>query len=514
MRKLDKRAKRGIVLFAVCCLLTAGGIAACMVLVMNARSASWQLAAGATVYDNVYTPVTLEEAGAVQDRGGGEYTLYAGSGVWDLGTSTVSCDSTGDALDLFGGMYCYEEDGSVVTLEEHSRVEDLTDTAVYRLDTNRYVVVGRSITTESGILSTDTGYLYLIIDSAGNARAVNREVSIRLLSDEVIHADGMVWSLEDDVLRMGDNSIELGSTRDFISEGGELYSYVIRGGDGGDGGAGGTGAGVPEELMQSLASFHIEGAKTTSTSATLDVSMYDPFNYYAVGELWLYETFSDASGNVVTDAATVSQEAENDNLTLTKMSITPSDDSALFTGLKPNKQYSVILGCYDENGDYTQKDYTTFTTSAMDTYLNIREITWYSLSLDIKIDPVADTPQDVYALVYTQEEPELGDVSGQLNTIMREGVALSEFIGAMQSESGTTCDVATRALINEEEGAGTDESRHYVVVLVAGLYDGNWQVLSSQVVRNPYYGMSIWQMENEGEEGGVIIRPDENPANP
>ena len=150
----------------------------------------------------------------------------------------------------------------------------------------------------------------------------------------------------------------------------------------------------------------------------------------------------------------------------------------------------------------------------MDTYLNIREITWYSLSLDIKIDPVADTPQDVYALVYTQAEPELGNVSGQLNTIMTEGVALSEFIGAMQSESGTTCDVATRALINEEEGAGTDESRHYVVVLVAGLYDGNWQVLSSQVVRNPYYGMSIWQQENEGEEGGVIIRPDENPANP
>lgn len=271
---------------------------------------------------------------------------------------------------------------------------------------------------------------------------------------------------------------------------------------------------MPEELMQSLASFHIESAATTSTSATLDVSMYDPFNYYAVGELWLYETFSDASGNVVSDAETVRQEAENDNLTLTKMSITPSDDSALFTGLKPNRQYSVILGCYNENGDFTQKDYTTFTTSSMDTYLKIQEITWYNLSLDIKIDPVADTPEEVYALVYTQEESELGDVSGRLASIGTEGTALSEFIGAMQSESGTTCQVGTTALINDEEGI-VDESKHYVVVLVAGLYDGNWQVLSSQVVRNPYYGMSIWQEQPpEGDEGGVIIRPDESQQNP
>lgn len=261
-------------------------------------------------------------------------------------------------------------------------------------------------------------------------------------------------------------------------------------------------------MMQSLASFHIEGAETTSTSATLDVSMYDPFNYYAVGELWLYETFSDATGNVVTDAETVSQEAENDNLTLTKMSITPSDDSALFTGLTPNRQYSVILGCYDENGDFSQKDYTTFTTSSMDTHLNIKEITWYNLSLDIKIDPVADTPQGVYALVYTQEEPELGNVSGRLSAITTEGVALSQFIGSMQSENGTTCDVETVALVNEAAGQ-VDESKHYVVVLLAGLYDGNWQVLSSQVVRNPYYGMSIWQEPNEGENGGVVIHPDE-----
>ena len=80
MRKLDKKAKRGIVLFAVCCLLTAGGIAACMVLVMNARGASWQLGAGATVYDNVYTPVTLEAAAAALIRS----TPVPEYGIWGI----------------------------------------------------------------------------------------------------------------------------------------------------------------------------------------------------------------------------------------------------------------------------------------------------------------------------------------------------------------------------------------------------------------------------------------------
>lgn len=261
--------------------------------------------------------------------------------------------------------------------------------------------------------------------------------------------------------------------------------------------------------MSSLATFHIQSAEPASTSAKLNISMYDPFNYYAIGELWLYEYQSSADGQAVTNAAAVKELEEAGSLEVKRMSASPSDDSVLFTGLAANKQYSVILGCYDSSGEFVQKDYTTFSTAAVNNWLTIAGISWYNVSVTAHIDAASqELPQEVYGIVVTADSPESVNLNDYLSLAQiqaAEGTDLSAYISGMQSADGYTCSIATSALIGED--GSDDESKQYACVALIGNYSGSWQVIASQTTRNPYYGMSVEQTP-EGDESVIV------PANP
>lgn len=258
--------------------------------------------------------------------------------------------------------------------------------------------------------------------------------------------------------------------------------------------------------MSSLATFHIQNAEPSSTTAKLNISMYDPFNYYAIGELWLYEYYA-PDGQAVTNAAAVKELEDAGGISVQRMSASPSDDSVLFTGLTANKQYSVILGCYDSNGEFVQKDYTTFTTAAVNNWLSVAGISWYNVSVTAHIDAASqELPQEVWGIVVTSESAESEDLSGYLNLAAiqaAEGTDLSAYLSSMQSSDGYTCSIATKVLIGED---GSDqEEKQYVCVALIGNYSGSYQVIASQTAKNPYYGMSIVQNPDGSE---TVIEPD------
>lgn len=264
--------------------------------------------------------------------------------------------------------------------------------------------------------------------------------------------------------------------------------------------------------MSSLASFKIQRSETTATSATLDISMYDPFNYYAVGELWLYETRDGEDGSTLKDSAAVKEAENNDGLKVQRMSASADDRQILFTGLTPKKQYSVILGCYDSNGDFVQKDYTTFTTGGMNNWMEVADITWYNVSVTGHIDAADELPTELWGLVVTMEEDTF-DPSGYCSSskLSEEAAAdLGDYISSLTSEDGKTMSIATTKLIDDDSD---DDSRKYIGVALIGRYDGSYQVITSKVVKNPYYGMKIQEEKND-EDGSTTIKPQEDDSNP
>lgn len=263
--------------------------------------------------------------------------------------------------------------------------------------------------------------------------------------------------------------------------------------------------------MSSLASFAIQSAQTTASSATLNISMYDPFNYYAVGELWLYRTQLDDSGSPLTDAGTVKEWEEAGRLDVKRMSATPADDSVLFTGLAANQTYSVILGCYDENGTFTQKDYTTFTTTSLNNWMNIEEITWYNVAVSAHIDASDEVPSELWGVVIPSEESTIDWAQYHSSNAITTagGTDLSGFLESIRSDGGYTCSLATTALISDNSD---DAARQYVGVAVIGRYGDEWRTVASQVVKNPYYGMHIQQDETEDTEHPILpVESEENP---
>ncbi|MDO4262466.1 MAG: hypothetical protein Q4C82_10325, partial [Eubacteriales bacterium] len=240
MRKLNKKAKAVFALFSVCVLLLTGILAAAAYMVASAQEPEYALSSGAVVYDNVYTQVKLAGEGTVKRENGGSYQLTEGDASYTLGTSTVACPPGESSLEIFGGQYVFDLDGTVTTMGSHYVIDDLSTTRFCKLDENKYVIVGSGISSDDGYLSAD-GYLYVIVDSAGNARVVNGTTSVKLLNSAVLRAGSMEWDLAEGTVQMADYTIDLSSLANYEFASGQNYSYTIRGGNGGSGGDGGSG---------------------------------------------------------------------------------------------------------------------------------------------------------------------------------------------------------------------------------------------------------------------------------
>lgn len=584
MRQLNRKAKKAFLMFSVSVLLTVGVLAASVFMAVSAKEAYYLLAAGTMVFDNVYTQVMVQDEGVVEKKENG-YVLTQGEGMRSLGDSTVACLPGGDSLELFGGKYLFNLDGSVVTTGRHYTIEELDTTRFCKLSDSKYVITGRNITSSDGLLQAD-GYLYVVVDPAGNARAVNGTTSVKLLKDVILQNGDFRWSLEDQSVEMGNYVIDLENVSRYDFGNGELYSYTIRGGNGGtggyggiggsggiggnggfggnggdggaggnggrggtggaggtggDGGTGGTGGvggtggaggiggtggvggtggtggvggtggagaagaggGLDEDLMQMLASFSIRKAQSTSGSVNVELSMYDPFNYYAVGEVWLWETFEDSSGNVATNIEDVKEKQEDDeDFVVRKLSANQVDNKLLFAGLEPDTSYSIIFGYYDENGDFNEADYTSVRTEVLDTWVNVTSVNMQSIMMNVKVDPNGEKPDDVWVYLigsgddyssYDGAIPPKGDV---------EEVDVSDYIDQMCSSNGVTISsVNTEKFISSDEADGSDINL-YVTVLVVGRYgDDEYREIGRQEVRNPYFGMGIYY--DNGDEGGT-----------
>lgn len=601
MRQLNRKAKSGFLIFSICVLLTAGVLVASVVVAVNAKEASYPLSSGTVIYDNVYTQVSVQGQAEVT-RGDTGYLLEENGDITSLGSSTVACLPGGNSLELFGGKYLFNLDGSVVTTGRHYSIEDLETTRFCKLDDNKYVITGRNISTSDGLLSTD-GYLYVIVDQAGNARVVNGTTSVKLLKGAMLQNGDFRWSLEDGSVELGNYIIDLENVDKYDIGGGEIYSYTIRGGNGGsgglggsggsggtggrggnggtggdggaggnggrggsggtggsggsggnggqggdggvggqggdggiggDGGTGGTGGqggtggtggggaaggggGLEEELMQMLASFSIRKAEATSRTADIELNMYDPFNYYAVGEVWLWEEDEELgrSGGEGIDIDAIKEKEDADpNFKVARMSANQTDNHIRFANLKPDTTYNVIFGYYNVNMQYTMADYTSVHTQPLETWVRVSSINMQNIMLDIKIDSDEEKiPIQVTVYTIGQEEPDeyragdfpLKDPNANAYDIS-DNKALSQMCsskGMVISEVNT--DKFIRSLTDDEAEQEEVDTTPYVTVLVAAEYEKEdqtteWEEVGRQVVKNPYYGMGVYYYPGDGTE--------------
>lgn len=258
--------------------------------------------------------------------------------------------------------------------------------------------------------------------------------------------------------------------------------------------------------MQMLASFSIRKAEATSGSADIELSMYDPFNYYAVGEVWMWESEGELQSRAVLDFdELLNREETDEDFRIMRMSANQTDNHIKFGELKPDTTYSIVFGYYDETGKFSMGDYTSVHTQPLDTWVRVSSVNMQSILLEVKLDNEEDEiPQEAYVYIIGHEDEEGYTGSIPPGESVGERYEITDRIKEMRSSRGATISsITTEKFIPSSEDE-IDVMTPYVTVLVAATYENSKvQEVGRQVVRNPYYGMGVYydKGEDEGEPG-------------
>ncbi|MBS6398153.1 MAG: hypothetical protein KH452_13565 [Clostridiales bacterium] len=214
------------------------------------KSPGTELAAGTVVYDNTCTPIQLSEPAWVT-REGDSYYLGKDSTNIPLGAHTLAYN--GSSVQVFGGGYRIEEDGSVYSVSDEDVFSELDSGAIFKLCDRRYAIAHSLISDSNEVFSTE-GYLFISMDVVGNARLYSNNMSLKTTQPTTIHAGTFVFDIANELLTLGGQDLDLarliGSTNTYDSgiyktiddpQTPDSIDLTIRGGAGGKGGAGGTG---------------------------------------------------------------------------------------------------------------------------------------------------------------------------------------------------------------------------------------------------------------------------------
>ena len=172
-----------------------------------AKSPGVELAAGAVVYDNACSPVQLSEA-SLATRENGRYFLGQEGINIPLGQHTLAFD--GSQMQILGGGYRIDADGSVHTVTDQEPFTDIGSDAIFKLSDRRYVIVSRTISDTENVFTTED-YLYITIDVVGNARLYSNNMSLKTTQPTTIVAGQLRFDIANELLMIGNQTLDLGA---------------------------------------------------------------------------------------------------------------------------------------------------------------------------------------------------------------------------------------------------------------------------------------------------------------
>lgn len=435
MRKLNGMAKRSISVFAAVTVLSAGIVVGSVAKVIASQEESYPMAAGDFVFDNTGVCLEAERDGRILRSWNSEYELECGDDRYVLGEKTVGYSPGDNQVKTYGGGYLLKEDGIVTTLGRLYMTDNMQETRFIKMDDNRFLICGENIVSEDGNLDTEK-FLYVVLDKAGNARLMNHLINVKVLGETAISTGNLKLNLEDKTLDFAGNLLELDKVTGYIGEGGEVYDLFIRGGSGGrggkggiggtggiggDGGAGGTGGiggdggmggdggtggiggvggaggaggmgglggmggaggagNVSTEMIEMMTDMYIRRADEATNSLVCRFNIYDPFNYMGASQFFIWES----KNNIDIDNIT---QSDLNSGRVVSMAANAGDTELTFGNLKPNTDYTVVMGFINSDGEFTERDRLTTRTKKYDASIRVSEFRENSFKYVVKLDP-------------------------------------------------------------------------------------------------------------------------------
>ncbi|MCR5830425.1 MAG: hypothetical protein K6F93_08795 [Lachnospiraceae bacterium] len=259
MRKLDKKSMFSFYAFALAIVAIGAIVVVMMTMGMGKNEDPYVVGASSIVYDAENHAIEVNEESVIEKKWDGKYYLKTPEGQGHcLGEQVVMYESSSGSVRTYGGGLEVTDDGGIKSIEGVMDITDFSTPGFYKLADRKYLLVGPEISTEDKVVDT-TGFLYLILDTAGNALLFNGDTNVKTAVPSKIYVGDYEFDVANEVFVKGDRRINTASMMGTTSAYSETiyremekseetdeqrapeFHIVINGGDGGAGGAGGNG---------------------------------------------------------------------------------------------------------------------------------------------------------------------------------------------------------------------------------------------------------------------------------
>lgn len=252
-RKLNKKAKISMNLFALFVIIFIGLFGIVGYIAIQQPSETYLVSPQSLVYDHENNPFIVTSPSTISKNLFGGYQMKDEKNQkTDLGDHTIVYDQS--IIRVIGGGYIIQEDSVALKLKDGYQIDDLKKTSIYKLNDRHYLFVGENIQDKEKTFEAKN-FLYIIMDTAGNAVLSNDQINIKTVKPTVLQTTNASFDIANEILNYNGQEITLkkiiGSTNQYDKD---VYKDIadedlpdkvdlsIQGGDGGTGGTAGNGA--------------------------------------------------------------------------------------------------------------------------------------------------------------------------------------------------------------------------------------------------------------------------------
>ena len=411
MKQIRKLKRATWIIFSVIAsvvVLSFGVMGAAAYRTAAAKAPEVALEAGTVIYDSTCAPIQLTESATVT-RENGNYFLAQQNTKLPLGEHTLAY--TGNSVQIFGGGYRVEMDGSVHKVTDQEVFTDIGAGAVFKLADRRYAIAYSTITDENNVFTAD-GYLYISMDVVGNARLYSSNMGLKTTQPTKVMGKPFIFDIANEMLYLTGQKLNLnlgrliGTTNTYDSglykaiddpQTPDAINLTIRGGAGGAGGTGGIGGnggiGEDQDVVQIVMLKSVKAQSSTSIKA--DYYFVDPFGTLGMVYLEIHKASGIPQGATIQSLyanesgaySTYWEDASN----YKRVSVSVYDTSYTFTGLEPGCTYYVVLGHVSENAETGETernldDYFKVSTRNPSNKLTVTSVTQNTVGFELHLE--------------------------------------------------------------------------------------------------------------------------------
>lgn len=223
MRNLTSGNKVNFTIFAVIVFAIVVILCGAIVMVLKTDKEEFTVSASESIYDKNYNYIELSNDAKISKKWTGSFYLKEDitKKEYDLGNYAVAYDKNRRSIDLFGNFYQVLKGGDIKKISGNNRINNSSESQFYKIDDRKYLIVAKSITNNTGSLSTQD-YLIVIIDKLGNALLLNNEINAKTINEMTIDTGDFSFDVANESLKFENEEIDLkkiiGSTNEHKKE--------------------------------------------------------------------------------------------------------------------------------------------------------------------------------------------------------------------------------------------------------------------------------------------------------